>query len=100
MTNIKELLGSNIRAFRNDLGFSLERLAEKVDTAANYLGLIERGKKFPSAKMIERIAAALGKDSCDLFARAPVQKDWKEKLLVKIKSLIEEELKTVNQEKK
>ena len=92
MTNIRELLGSNIRAYRKNSGISQEKLAEMADMATNYLGLIENGKKFPSADIIERIAAALGKDPSALFTLAPIQQDWKERMLLKIDALIKREL--------
>ena len=95
MTSIRELLGSNIRTYRNNLGISQAKLAEMINIATNYLGLIEGGKKFPSACMIERIASALGKDTPDLFAVAPVQQDWKEQILLKMNALINEELKSI-----
>jgi transcriptional regulator with XRE-family HTH domain len=95
MMSIRELLGSNIKAYRSNLGISQAKLAEMIDMAANYLGLIESGKKFPSAGMIERIAGALGKDPPDLFAVLPVQEDWKEHILLKIDALIDEELKAL-----
>jgi transcriptional regulator with XRE-family HTH domain len=99
MTNIRELLGSNIRAYRNNLGISQEKLAENINMATNYLGLIEGGKKFPSADMIERIAAALGEDTPALFSLAPLRQDWKENILLKIDTLIEQELAAGRQEK-
>jgi len=92
MTNIRELLGSNIKACRKDLGISQEKLAETINMATNYLGLIEGGRKFPSADMIERIAIALDKDPSALFALTPAQRDWKEHLLLKIDTLIDREL--------
>jgi transcriptional regulator with XRE-family HTH domain len=92
MTNIRELLGSNIRTYRSNLGISQAKLAEMISMATNYLGLIEAGKKFPSADMIERIATALGADTPELFALTPLQQDWKERILMKIDSLIENEL--------
>ena len=95
MTNIKELFGLNIKACRRNLGISQAKLAEMVDMAPNYLGLVECGKKFPSAEMIERIAIALGKDTPDLFTNKPVQQGWKEQILQKIESLIELELKAL-----
>jgi len=95
MTSIRELLGSNIKTYRNNLGISQAKLAETINMATNYLGLIEGGKKFPSAKMIERIAAALGKDTPDLFTVTPVQQDWKEHVLLKMNLLIDEELKSL-----
>jgi len=99
MTNIRELLGANIRTCRKDLGISQERLAEMVNMATNYLGLIEGGRKFPSADMIERIAAALGKDPLALFTPTPSLQDWKEGLLLKINALIDSELATLTQGK-
>ena len=95
MTDIKKLLGSNIKYHRMKLGISQSKLAEMAEMATNYLGLLENGKKFPSAEMIERIAAALGKDSADLFAITPVQQDWKKSILSKINLLINNELKII-----
>ena len=95
MTNIKELLGSNIKSYRNNLGISQAKLAEMINMATNYLGLIEGGKKFPSADMIERIASALGKDSSDLFSITPIHQNWKEQILLKMDSLINKELKSL-----
>jgi transcriptional regulator with XRE-family HTH domain len=95
MTDIRELLGSNIKIYRNNLGISQAKLAEMISMATNYLGLIEGGKKFPSADMIERIAIALGKDPSDLFTTIPVQQAWKEQILIKMDVLIEEELKAL-----
>jgi transcriptional regulator with XRE-family HTH domain len=77
------------------LGISQAKLAEMIDMATNYLGLIEGGKKFPSADMIERIAAALGKNPPDLFTAMPVQQAWREQILMKMGALIEEELKAL-----
>ena len=95
MTNIKEHLGSNIRQYRIQLGISQAKLAEMVDMAPNYLGLVENGKKYPSAEMLERIAAALRKDTPDLFMLSPIEQNWKETILSKIGTLIDIELKTL-----
>jgi len=97
MTDIKKLFGSNVKSYRNTLGISQAKLAEKVDAATNYLGLIEVGKKFPSADMIERIALALGKDTADLFTLTPLQDDWKEQILTDIGGLISERLKELRE---
>jgi transcriptional regulator with XRE-family HTH domain len=94
MTSIKKLLGSNIKTYRHALGISQEKLAEMADTATNYLGLIEGGKKFPSAEMIERIAAALDKDPPDLFAITPIQQKWKDDILAELEKVIQDKLET------
>jgi transcriptional regulator with XRE-family HTH domain len=68
MTNIREILAKNMKAYRSALGLSQARLAEKVDTSTHYIGMIEIKNNFPSPEMLERIAAALGIDTLDLFS--------------------------------
>jgi len=68
MTKIRDLFAKNMKSYRTAQGFTQAYLAEKVDTSTNYIGLIEKGDKFPSPEMIERIATALGIDTTDLFA--------------------------------
>jgi len=69
MTKIRELLASNIRKYRHARGWSQARLAEKVDTSAHYIGMLETQWKYPSPEMVERIAAALDIDSTDLYRK-------------------------------
>lgn len=69
MTKLQECLAANMRRYRKLRGLTQERLAEKVSTSTNYIGLIENGRKFPSLPVLERIAAALEVDSVDLFAK-------------------------------
>jgi transcriptional regulator with XRE-family HTH domain len=92
MTSIRKLLAANIKSFRNELGLPQAKLAEQVDTATHYIAMIEGCKNFPSPEMIERIAAALGKDSVDLFAITPIQRNWREDVLADIGNLITERL--------
>ena len=55
------LFGNRIRSIREAAGLSRETAAERADTGElNYLGEVERGEKFPTLEMIERIAVALG----------------------------------------
>ena len=68
MTNIRDVLSKNMKAYRNVMGLSQAKLAEKVDTSTHYIGMIETKKNFPSPEMLERIAAALGIDTIDLFS--------------------------------
>jgi len=68
MTNIRDVLAKNMKAYRNALGMPQSKLAEKVDTSTHYIGMIETKKNFPSPEMLERIAAALGIDTIDLFS--------------------------------
>ena len=88
MTSVRKLFGDNVRSQRHKLGLSQGKLSEKVGSATNYIALIEGGKKFPSADMIERIAAALECDTPELFSIIPIQEQWQENLLGDIGKLI------------
>ena len=61
------LFGSRIRSIREAANLSRESAAEKAGTSANYLGEVERGEKFPTLEMIERIATALEVSPSDFF---------------------------------
>ena len=67
MTNLRLLIAKNIKKIRKIRGFSQETLAEKAGTSTTHIGMIEIGKKFPSVKMMEKIAEALGIDTPELF---------------------------------
>ncbi len=53
------LFGSRVRSIREVAGLSREIAAEKSEINANYLGEIERGEKWPSIEVIQRLARAL-----------------------------------------
>ena len=67
MTDIRLILAENMKKYRKILGISQEKLAERISTAPNYIAMIEVGRKFPSAGMLERIALALNVDTPELF---------------------------------
>jgi len=75
MTDIRDLLAQNIKKYRSALGLSQAKLAEKVATSTNYIGLLEIKRKFPSPEMIERLAYALGIDTTELFHKELTAKD-------------------------
>jgi transcriptional regulator with XRE-family HTH domain len=72
MTDLRKLLAENIKKYRKIRGFSQENLAEKAKTSLTHIGMIETGKKFPSVKMLEQIADALGLDTPELFTAGKV----------------------------
>ena len=51
--------GSNVRKMRLERGITLEALAHDVGLAYSYVGEIERGRRNPSLKVVEKIAHAL-----------------------------------------
>jgi transcriptional regulator with XRE-family HTH domain len=75
MTDLRRILAKNMKEYRSILGFSQAKLAERVNTATNYIALIEMGKRFPSPQMLERIAVALEVDSTQLFSKKTFEED-------------------------
>jgi transcriptional regulator with XRE-family HTH domain len=67
MTDIRQVLAENMKKYRKIQGISQAKLAESINTATNYIAMIEIGKKFPSAGMLGRIAGALNVDTPELF---------------------------------
>ena len=67
MMGIKEVLARNLKINRLKLGLTQEKLAEKANISTHYLAMVELGKKFPSANMLERIAASLEVEPYELF---------------------------------
>ena len=51
--------GDQIRAFREERGYTLQDLAKRANLSLSYLSEIERGSKRPSLKSIDKLAAAL-----------------------------------------
>jgi transcriptional regulator with XRE-family HTH domain len=106
MTNIRDLLAKNIKAYRNALGLTQAKLAEKVDTSSHYIGMIETKNKFPSPEMLERIAMSLGIDTIELFSKeidmSETLKTYRKVALVDIKDImgqfIDEKLKELEKE--
>lgn len=53
------LFGKRLREQRQLKGYTIEELAEKSGISTNYLGDVERGKKFASLETFQKLAAAL-----------------------------------------
>jgi transcriptional regulator with XRE-family HTH domain len=68
-TNLRHILAINIRNHRHLLGISQAKLAENANIAPAYIAMIELEKKFPSDKVLERIAYALKIDPTELFSK-------------------------------
>jgi transcriptional regulator with XRE-family HTH domain len=92
MTELRKILSANMKAYRTELGYSQAKLAELVNTATNYIAQIENGKRFPTDKMLEKIASALQKKGHELFSVAPyekrIEKDWQTQVLTDLEHFI------------
>jgi len=67
MKSIKEVLALNLKKNRLKLGLTQEKLSEKANISTHYFAMVELAKKFPSARMLERIATALEIEPHELF---------------------------------
>jgi len=55
----REIVGTNVRRFRQAAGITQEQLAFAAEIDLTYVGGIERGKRNPSVLVLARIADAL-----------------------------------------
>lgn len=67
MASLRALLGDNLRRSRERLRLTQEQFSERCGLSASYIGEIEQGKKYPSARSLERIIDALGIQPFQLF---------------------------------
>lgn len=68
MKQILSEFGKRVRELRKKKGLSQEALAQKAGLHYTYIGQVERGKKNPSLKSIEKIANALDTSLPHLFS--------------------------------
>ncbi len=66
-TIFEEMIISNIRKYRIEMGMTQEELAVKSNLQTGYIGGIETGKRFPKLENLNRIAQGLGIDLTHLI---------------------------------
>lgn len=70
MAEQKHNLGKILRQQRIITSLTLQELAAKSGVSSSHLGRIERGERFPSARILRKIARYLNFDENELFALA------------------------------
>ena len=70
VNNYSESLGSALKQQRISLSLTMRELAANSSVSASHLGRIERGERFPSAHILQKIAKPLGFDENELFMLA------------------------------
>jgi transcriptional regulator with XRE-family HTH domain len=63
-------LGKIIKQQRINTPLTLQELAQESGVSSSHLGRIERGERFPSARILRRIAKPLGFNEDELFTLA------------------------------
>ena len=72
---IPDIVGQNIRARRQELGWTQAELAERLDIHPTFVGSIERGVKFPSTVTLERICEVMQLRPYTLFIEEGVDEN-------------------------
>jgi len=67
MADLQEIIGRVIRRERQDRQLTIKELGDKAGLSEIYVGEIERGQKYPSAKVLESLADAMDLDLADLL---------------------------------
>ena len=65
--DLKDILSTNLRRIRNDMGCTQEEMAHLLGISSRYLGSIERAKVSPSVTLLGRFARALNRNPCELI---------------------------------
>ena len=68
--NSKNDLGKILKQQRVMIPLTLGELAASAGVSASHLGRIERGERFPSARVLRRLANPLGFEESELFTLA------------------------------
>jgi transcriptional regulator with XRE-family HTH domain len=77
--DLRQIFTQNLRRLRAESGVSQMKLAELCGTSASYIGAIEIGIRFPSMKLLAKIADALSVKPYQFFleekdSAAPLRK--------------------------
>jgi transcriptional regulator with XRE-family HTH domain len=92
VANIKEILARNLKDHRKRLGITQSELAERAGLSTQYLGMIEIARNFPTADVLERLAAALDIKSNELFSVAASPEIAMEQLQMAILGKLDQKL--------
>lgn len=65
--DVLTVFARNLKAARDEKGWSQEKLSEEAGLHRTYVGLIENEKGSPSLETIQRLAEALDREVWELF---------------------------------
>jgi transcriptional regulator with XRE-family HTH domain len=66
-SELRSILGTNIKKYRCFRGFSQAKLAELIDLSPNFISELETGKRWISSDTLANLAGALGIGVYDFF---------------------------------
>ncbi len=97
--SINDCMAANLKKFRENRKLTQEQLAEMAGCSKNHLSAIERGVKFPSAGLIDKLSNILDIKPFELFQdESDINKEYKRNIVIEyvMDSLDREKLKSLN----
>jgi len=79
---LRAVFGKNVRLYRNRRNWSQADLAEYANISINFLGDIERGKKWPHPDTLSKMADALEVKAFELFLEEDTAVNRKTQILM------------------
>lgn len=64
--DVRKKFGKQLRALREERGWSQEEFADRAGLHRTYVSAVERGVRNPTLSVIERLAKALGMSMADM----------------------------------
>lgn len=98
MTNILFVLGSNIKKYRKNFGWTQAYLAEKSGISVPFMTQIELGRKSASLEVVQSIASALNVSYEQLFDENSATSEKQPNLVLLEKQLSESVLRQIHKE--
>ncbi len=80
-TNIRVLIGKNLKRLRLEAGLSKSALAEKSDITYTFINDVEKGKKWISCKTLARLCGILEADPIQFFFPLSEEKEENTQIL-------------------
>jgi transcriptional regulator with XRE-family HTH domain len=80
MTNLRDIFAYNLKAKRQECGFTQAILAEKVGVSTHHIAMIEIARHYPTLELVERIANTLDIEFYELFTVKPTPENAMERL--------------------
>ena len=74
-SDLRVILGTNIKKYRTIRGFSQAKLAEIIDISPNFISEIETGKRWLSSDTLVNLAEALNVEVFEFLAPRQIQSD-------------------------
>ena len=88
-------LGQSLRSRRKDKGLTLAQLGELSGVDTSFLGRIETGKRFPSARILQKVAPLLGYSETEILRLAGyLSPDGIDERVTKMKESMKGEIET------